>query len=254
METVINGTRYPVIVAMRFGQGRVVVILSDTIWRWRLAAKGWSAERSPYETFWAQLMDWLIPKEQEKQDNNRLELFTDRTNYLYGEHPQIRAILRTLSPIAKQPATLPLQVRTPDEKVFEYTMHPATLQTRGGKQVAGYRADVDPNVPGTFRAKSSVNLDGAAVEGETRFLVTQPATEITGKAINRELLKRVAESHGGRFYRLDQWNDWCKDVHWKEQHFSKVELLDLWNHPLLLGLLLGMLAADWSIRKFWNLP
>ena len=254
METVVNGKRHPVIVAMRFGQGRVVVVLSDTIWRWRLAAKGWSVERSPYDTFWAQLMDWLIPKEQEKQNSNRLELFTDRSNYLYGEHPQIRAILRTLTPNAKQPATLPLQVRTPDEKVFEYTLRSATLQTRDGKQVAGYRADVEPNVPGAFRAKSTASIDGAAVEGETRFIVAPPVTEITGKPINRDLLKQVAETHGGRFYALDQWNNWPQDLHFKEQHFSKVELIDLWNDPFLLGLILLMLAGDWTLRKYWNLP
>ncbi|MEI6349810.1 MAG: glutamine amidotransferase [Verrucomicrobiota bacterium] len=254
METVVNGQRYPVIVAMRFGQGRVIVVLSDTIWRWRLAAKGWSAERSPYDTFWAQLMDWLIPKEQQKQNNNRLELFTDRSNYLYGEHPQVRAILRTLSPNTKQPATLPLQVRTPDEKVFEYTLRAATLQTRDGKQVAGYRADVEPNVPGAFRAKATVSVEGTAVEGETRFIVAPPVTEITGKPINRDLLKNIAESHGGRFYAMDQWNNWPQDLHFKEQHFTKVELIDLWNHPLLLGLILLMLAADWTARKFWNLP
>jgi hypothetical protein len=31
-------------------------------------------------------------------------------------------------------------------------------------------------------------------------------------------------------------------------------LQELWNHPLLLLLLLGFLAADWVLRKRWNLP
>ena len=35
---------------------------------------------------------------------------------------------------------------------------------------------------------------------------------------------------------------------------SVVKLADLWNHPLLLGFLLTMLAADWVVRKLWNLP
>ena len=254
METVSGGRHYPVIVTMRYGQGRVTIILSDTIWRWRLASKGWSADRSPYDTFWAQLMDWLIPKEQQKQNSNRLELFTERANYLMGERPQIRAILRTLSRDAKQPATLPLQVRTPDDKVFDYTLRPGMLQTRGGNQVAGYQTQVEPNVPGVFRVKATATFDGVAVEGETRFVVAQPATEITGKPIDTEALTRLAETSGGRFYAMDQWENWRRDLHYQEQHFSRVELRDLWNNPWLVGFLLLMLAADWTARKYWNLP
>jgi len=254
METVVGGKRCPVIAAMRFGKGRVIVILSDTIWRWRLASKGWAAERSPYDTFWAQMMDWLIPKEQSKQNSNRLELFTTRANYLMGEHPQICAILRTLSPDAKQPASLPLEIRTPDDKVFQYTLHPGTLQTNRGNQVSGYRVEVEPNVAGVFRAKSSTTIAGTTIEGETRFVVSQRGGEITGKPVDRQLLTRIAESSGGRFYRLSQWENWRGDLHVHEQHFSRVELLDLWNNPYLLGFLLVMLAADWTTRKFWNLP
>ena len=47
--------------------------MTDTIWRWRLAAKSWIGTRSPYDTFWAQLMDWLIPKEANKQADQALQ-------------------------------------------------------------------------------------------------------------------------------------------------------------------------------------
>ena len=254
VETSVNGQASPAIAAMRHGQGRVIVILSDTLWRWRLAAKGWSANRSPYDTFWAQLMDWLIPKEQQKQDSNRLELFSERTNYLAGEAPEMRAIVRTTSPDAQVPASLPLQIRTPDDKTFEYTLRPAQLTGRDGKKVAGYRVTVEPNVPGVFRAKATALINGATVEGETRFIVTQPATELTGKPIDRATLRRIAKAHGGEYYAIGQWGDWRRDLHFTEQHTSRIEMLDLWNHPLLLGLLLAMLAADWAARKFWNLP
>ena len=254
VETSVNGKASPAIATMRYGQGRVIVILSDTLWRWRLAAKGWSATRSPYDTFWAQLMDWLIPKEQQKQDSNRLELFSERTNYLSGEQPEIRAIVRTATPNAQPPATLPLQIRTPDDKTFEYTLRPAQFTGRDGKKVSGYRVAVEPNVPGVFRAKATALLNGATVEGETRFIVTQPATERTGKPIDRPALLHIAQAHGGAYYPMDQWDNWRRDLHITEQHTSRIELFDLWNHPLLLGIFLTMLAADWAMRKFWNLP
>jgi uncharacterized membrane protein len=254
MQTVTKSGALPLVVSMRFGQGRVVAVLTDTMWRWRLATRGWASERSPHDTFWTQVMDWLIPKEQDIQNSSRIELFTERSNYTLGEHPEIRAIVHTADPGAKPPGTLPLQIRTPDEKVFDYTLKPALLQTRAGRQVKGYRAEVEPNVPGVFRVKSALKIDGAAVEGETRFLVSPPATEITGKPIDRELLKRIAASTGGGFYPIADWNVWRGDLHFKEQHFSRVKLLDLWNHPLLVGFLMILLAAEWITRKLWNLP
>ena len=254
VNAVVNGNRHPLVAAMRFGQGRVVAVMTDTIWRWRLAAKSWTAERSPYETFWAQLLDWLMPKEQNKTAANRLELFTDRSNYLTGEKPEARAILSTLSAEAVRPATLPLQVRTPDGKTFAYALQPATWPTSDGRQVPGYRAAIDLPVPGVYQAEATAAVGGTNVSAQTKFVVTQPATELTGKPINRELLRRLAESSRGQCLPLGRWNDWNKNLHVEEQHFARVQLLDLWNHPVLIGCLLLLLAADWIVRKLWNLP
>jgi uncharacterized membrane protein len=246
--------KFPLVVARRFGQGRVVAVMTDSIWRWRLMGKSWAAERSPYDTFWVQLMDWLIPKEQNKQEENRLELVADRSNYLTGEKPELRAILIQSSPDAKRPATVALHVHTPDDKTFEYTLQPAMLPTSDGRQVPGYRATVDLYVPGIYKAGASAAFGGTNIEAQTKFVATRPVTEITGKPINRELLLRLAEASHGKFLPLDAWNDWNKGLHVEEQHFSRTQLLDLWNNPVLLGVLMLLLAGDWIVRKLWNLP
>lgn len=250
----VNGRRYPLVAAMRFGQGRVVAVMTDTIWRWRLAAKGWTAERSPYETFWSQLMDWLIPKEQNKPQENRLELYTDRSNYLIGEKPEVRALLSTQAEGATRPASLALRVSTPDEKKFDYVLQPAMLQTSDGRQVPGYRAAVDLTAPGVYKAEATAAVGGTNVAGQTKFVVAKPATELTGKPINRELLTHLAEASHGKFCPLGEWDGWNKNLRVEEQRFSRVQLLDLWNHPVLLGFLLSVLAVEWIIRKLWNLP
>ena len=251
----VDGMKFPLVVARRFGQGRVVAVMTDSIWRWRLAAKSWVAERSPYDTFWVQLMDWLIPKEQQnRQEDNRLELVSDRSNYLTGEKPELRAILTQSSADAKRPSAVALHIHTPDDKTFEYALQPAMLPTSDGQQVPGYRVVVDLYVPGIYKASATAEIGGTNVEAQTKFVVTQPVTEITGKPINRELLIRLAETSHGKFMALDAWNDWGKSLHVEEQHFSRTQLLDLWNNPFLLGFLMLMLAGDWIVRKFWNLP
>ncbi len=250
----IGDATIPLVAANRFGQGRVVVLMTDTIWRWRLAAKSWGADRSPYDTFWTQLMDWLIPKEQDKSDTNKIELFTERANYLMGERPEVRAIVRFVDEKAKPPGTLPLTLKTPDGKTFEYTMKPAMLPGTGGRQIPGYRTEVEPNVPGVFAAHSMIEAGGVKVEGDTRFVVTKPATELTSKPIDRDFLKRVAEQTNGRYYPLDERDQWLANIHYKEQQFARMQLADLWNNPALLVVFLAALSGDWILRKRWNLP
>ncbi len=257
-ETLVEGKladrKFPLVAANRFGQGRVVAIMTGTLWSWRLAAKSWGADRSPYDTFWTQLMDWLIPKEQDRQDTNKVELFTERANYLMGERPEIRALVRLVDDKAKPPATVPLSVKTPDGKTFEYTMKAAMLPGPGGRQLPGYRAEVEPNVAGVFAAHSSIDLAGVKIEGETRFVVSKPATEITGKPIDRELLHRIADQTGGHYFAFDERDQWAGNIHYKEQQFSRMQIADLWNNPIVLVLFVAALCGDWILRKRWNLP
>ncbi len=252
MEAVADGKSQPLVAALRSGQGRVVCVMTDSVWRWRLGAKAWRADKSPYDTFWAQLMDWLIPKEDQQQAPNSMELFTERSSYILGEKPEIRAIIHTLS--GRQPGMLQLTVGTPDEKTFEYAMRPALLQSRGGKSTAGFVATVEPNVAGIFKASASYDPGSGKIGGEMRFVVTRPATEITGKPINRDLLHKVAEASKGSYQKLGEWDQWRGKLHFEEQHFSRLELIELWNYPVVLAALMLLLTADWITRKVWHLP
>lgn len=251
METITDGASHPVVVSTRFGKGRVVAVLSDTIWRWRLAAKGWSTDRSPYDTFWAQLMDYLIPKQEEKEGGGKIELVTERTGYLLGEKPEVRAIVRTQG---KPPATLPLQIRTPDGKSFDYIMQPATFRLTTGRQVEGFRAEVEPNVAGVFEGHTSATIEGVKVDADLRFVVNQPVTERMGTPIDRDLLQSIANDSGGHFYAINEWKNWRKDLRYEQQFITKAEMSDLWTNPWVTALLLGFLALEWAARKYQNLP
>ena len=252
MEAVVDGKAHPLVAATRFGKGRVVAVLTDTVWRWRLGAAAWRADKSPYDLFWAQLLDWLVPKEDAQQVANAVELFTERSSYVLGEKPEVRAVVHSAN--GKQPASLALKLKTPDDRTFDYTMRPTSLQTRDGRSVRGFAVPVEPNVTGIFRADAQGDAGSGKLDGTVRFVVTRPATEITGKPINRPLLQRVADLSKGHFYALGEWDGWRKDLHVEEQHFSRTELSDLWNGPVLLGVLMTALAVEWIVRKLWHLP
>jgi hypothetical protein len=252
MQILVDGQAQPLVAAVRFGKGRAVSVMSDSVWRWRLGAAQWRLDKSPYELFWTQLLDWLVPKEDQRTNSNAIEMFTERSSYVQGEKPEVRAVVQTTN--GTPPATLPLRLHTPDGRTLEYTLKPGVFPSRDGRSVHGYVAAVEPNVTGIFRAETSANLGGGKVVGEVRFVVTRPATEVTGKPIDRDFLQKLATATKGRYYPIGEWNNWPKDLHVEEQHSTHLELTDLWNRPVLLGLIMGLLAAEWITRKIWHLP
>ena len=252
MQTIVDGQPQPLVAAVRFGKGRAVAVLSDSVWRWRLGAAQWRMDKSPYELFWTQLLDWLVPKEDQQTSNNSIEMFTERSSYVQGEKPEIRAVVQTTG--GALPASLPLRLHTPDDRILDYTLKPSVFPARSGRSVHGYAAAVEPNVTGIFRADASANLGGGKATGEVRFVVTRPATEMTGQPINRDFLQKLASASKGRYYALADWNAWTRDLHVQERHSSRLELNDLWNRPELIVLLMCLLAADWIARKIWHLP
>ena len=253
METLVDGKAQPLVASVRFGGGRIVSVLSDSVWRWRLGAAQWRQDQSPYELFWTQLLDWLVPKESNGRDANTVELFTERSSYVLGEKPEVRAIVQTAAGQVP-PGTLPLRLRTPDARTLEYTLRPGTFPSRDGQPVHGYTAAVEPNVTGLFRAETTATLPGGPATGESRFVVILRATEITGKPVDRDFLQKLAAASKGGYYALGAWDGWLGDLHVAEQHSTRLELTDLWNHPALIGLIVTLLAAEWITRKIWHLP
>jgi len=254
MQAITKTGAVPMVVSMRYGQGHVLAVMTDTMWRWRLASKGWGSDRSPHDTFWIQLMDWMIPKQQDRQEGERLELYTEHTSYTVGDHPEIRAILHPSSADSKPPVSLPLEIRTPEGKIFNQMLKPANFRTRAGREIIGYSTLVEANAPGLFTARSEFRLKGEELSASTRYLVDAPVPEFTGRPIDRDILQRIAASTGGRFYTLENRDAWLGNLHVPEEHYSRVRLLDLWNNPLIVGSIILLLVAEWVIRKLWNLP
>jgi hypothetical protein len=208
MEAEISGQRTPLLVTARFGGGRVVAFMSDSLWRWRMGVLTGTPGKSFYDVFWGQLIEWVIPKADEKIGSAKLEVFTERSSYLMGERPEVRAIFDPGSAGGKLPSTLPLKVRTPDGKTFDYPMKPGNFVASSGKSVSGYTVKVEPNVSGIFVAQSNWGAGKDKLEAESRFSVSEPLPEKAGKPIDRVFLGKVAEQTGGKFFGIDQVDSW----------------------------------------------
>ena len=63
------------------------------------------------------------------------------------------------------------------------------------------------------------------------------------------VLRRLAEDTGGKAYTPATASALLDDVKYTGRGITAVEERELWNAPLMLLLLLGLLSAEWGYRR-----
>jgi hypothetical protein len=69
---------------------------------------------------------------------------------------------------------------------------------------------------------------------------------------NRELLTKLAEQTGGRYWTLDEIGKLPEEVRFSEAGISGRESLDLWDMPFLFLVLLALRGGEWLLRRQWG--
>jgi hypothetical protein len=69
-----------------------------------------------------------------------------------------------------------------------------------------------------------------------------------------DLLRRIAEASGGKYYEKEQIYNLGADLNLAEKEEQKEKEIQLWNHPLLLAVFVLCLSIEWAIRKRSQLP
>lgn len=252
MEAIVDGQARPLIVVKRQGEGRVAAILSDTLWRWRVAASGWTGRMSPYDTIWTQLIDWLAPDAAGYQSQGRLEMTTDRGFYRQGDHVEIRAewMARGTAPFKSVPAN----VKTPQGQTRALILQPAAWDNGEGGRVQGFRGEWVANETGLHTVEGVVSTDAGETRGGVRFAVATSLGERRGEPADASGLRHLAEASGGGYYTLAEADAWLNSLP-KAKHITRRDTVrDVWNHPLLACLLLAALCCEWWLRRRASLP
>ena len=61
-------------------------------------------------------------------------------------------------------------------------------------------------------------------------------------------LRRIAEETGGKFYTADNAQGIAEDVRYAGRGVTSVEERELWNMPIILITLMGLVCAEWGYR------
>lgn len=247
MESIADGQARPLVVVKSHGAGRVAVILSDTLWRWRVGSPGWSGRLSPYDTFWAQMLDWLAPDQEGLQSGGRIELTADRPFYRQGDKAAIFAewIGKGPAPFEKPQATL----MSPSGETRPMVMQAAVWKNPDGRQVTGFRTEVDAAATGIHKVEMRATWDGGEAEAALSLAVTASPEERRGEAPDAGFLKEIATQSGGRYFARGEGMQWLESLPKPKRQTERVVVTDIWNHPLVAALLFACLCGEWWLRR-----
>jgi hypothetical protein len=247
MEAVADGQARPLVVVKQQGAGRVAVVLSDTLWRWRVAAPGWSGKQSAYDTFWGQLLDWLAPDQEGLQSSGRIELTSARPFYRQGEQAVVQAewIGKGSAPFK----TLAVNVKDPAGSNQPLVMPAAIWNNPDGRKVNGFQAEIQTVLTGVYEVEAQAAWDGGEARANTRIAVAASPGERRGEAPDADFLRGIATQSGGAYIPIGTADKWL-DLLPKPRRLTEREVVtDIWNHPLAAVILLGCLCAEWWLRR-----
>ncbi|MBP5510507.1 MAG: hypothetical protein J6Z49_06280 [Kiritimatiellae bacterium] len=243
----------PILISRNYGQGKVLAVLTDSLWRWQMQP-GQGREK-PYPKFWRQIVQWMSPSETE-MDRYFLELFTDAGTIAVGDPAILQARL-ALPPGEKKKKAhrVVCTLTTPSDRAIPFAMEDRMVRAAGGEEIPSYVTEFTPEEPGTFKAVAEVEIDGQKIHSSPcLFSVRATSQELVLKPLNETVLRELARSSGGRYGDSAEINRVLEELAVEERRERKLEYRSLWHSPFLLVLLITFVTFEWILRKARNMP
>ena len=230
----------PLLVFQRYGKGHSLAFLTASSWRWQMLKD--HRDRS-HETFWRQVLRWLIHR-----SDHPVSLDTDRGVYGTQEPVLFRAQVydRTFNPINQPKVEITVTTPSSQQAPLSLVWNPS--------QDGVYESGWTPLEPGLHRAEISLPASShpsstGPERTDTSFLVSDFSREYFDAVQKVDFLRRLAEQTGGRHYPVEQADRLPEEIVYTESKYAVTKLLDLWDMPINLLILIGLLTGEWLQRR-----
>jgi uncharacterized membrane protein len=233
-----RGGPYVVLATQRYGRGRSVAFTSQDSWMWQMHADI-PLEDETHEVFWRQLLRYLVS---EVPQPLTARLSADRVEP--GQPVTITADVADSGYVRVNGADAWATITDPAGAEHEVPLR--WTVRRDGE----YEASWTPVLPGLHELRIRAEQGGRVLGQSTAYLQTGDlGAEYFGAALQEGTLRRVAEETGGRYYTPSTLRTLAEDVTFTESGATVVEFRDLWDMPVLLLVLIGLLIGEWTLRK-----
>jgi uncharacterized membrane protein len=186
-----DGSPLPVLAARRYGRGRVMLVSTDSTWRWRLGAAGERLASGVYERFWTRAVQYLTGS----LDLSKVKFapLPDRVVPREPFRTTLRVFDSDFSPAKAADARVTVMWTAPGARPREV----AARRVAPGE----YAVELTGLAPGTHRLTASARVRGRAWGVDAESFVWAPAPDAP---MDRARLARGAAATGGSFFDLSR--------------------------------------------------
>jgi hypothetical protein len=239
----------PVIIAQQYGQGKVVAILTDSLWRWQLTP----GKQNQYQEFWARLLLWLSPTEGDLKEY-QLDLFANAERLILGDTIDLRARLGGTEEINLKDVAVTCSIQGPDNRRMPFSMASQQVTTTAGKRYPGFGVSFTPTLPGLHTAVAKAQIGAKTIESPIFSFFIKPFTpETNPQPANVSILKTLAAASHGQFCEPDTISDVLAALQMQKTEVERIEMISLWNSWLVIACLMTLLVIEWIVRKLKNM-
>lgn len=235
--------RFPLLMIRRYGQGVTGLVNADGLWKWDFFPEA-REQGNMYQEFWIQMIHWML----------------SYSEFLPGQDYSLNLSASTVNPgtpIAVRMAyrgtakpDLPQVEVTSPELDEPLRLAPAELPSADGRLRWG--TTFTPEKPGSYQLRLIAAKPGDASLPEASVTVTPPPGEMDQLSADREFMRDLCESSGGKLVEADRLEAFLAGVlkpQVPEALDRGVEWNPYWMRWFTPVLVLLLLAAEWWLRR-----
>jgi uncharacterized membrane protein len=227
----------PLLAQQRYGRGQTLALTATDTWRWRMKM---DSKSNAHETFWRQMLRYLVsgtPKQ--------IEVGAERDVYVMDDVVQVVADVRDKHYNAVNDAQATARITKPSGATLDVPLKFTSIND-ANVYTGEFKAD-ELGQHGIELLANSKSIGAADVK--SNVLISDLNREFYGAAQNSDLLKRIAAETGGKYYQAGDLQSLLDDLTYRKTPYSEMQTKDLWDMPINFFLIIGLLSAEWFLRK-----
>jgi uncharacterized membrane protein len=240
IEAQLPGSKnIPMLAVQNYGRGHTMVLATGGDWRWKMRL---DHTDSSHVTFWQQLLRSMVAGVP-----GPVTVTSDRVIYSDEDRVHLRAEARTQSYEPANNATVVATLTGEDGAPSTIEFHPSA------EQEGVYEADLAAEKTGSYRLEVTASRETEVLGRESVvFHREDGVAESFHPEQNRELLQKMAQQTGGKYWDLSEVSKLPSEITYSEAGITARETRDLWDMPVVFLLALALLASEWLLRRKWG--
>ena len=233
-----RGREQPVLTWHQYGRGKAVALTLQDTWQWQMHASI-SLEDQTHEHYWRQMLRWLV-----NGVPGVVEARATAERVEPGEAVTVEATIMDKTHVELNDANVIARVTRPNGGTMDVSLEWT------GERDGLYRGTFVSSETGIYEVAVDSSRGSAIIGSGVAFVRAGPSdAEFFDPTMHEGPLQRIADETGGRFYTADATAGLAEDIRYAGRGVTSVEERELWNMPIILIALLGLVCVEWGYRR-----